>query len=72
MLFFDSPPAQLFADAGVIAGMVDSTLFVVRENRASKADIQKVLETFKDHNLLGAVYNDSNSYMKKQNYYYYD
>ncbi len=71
-VIFDSPPAQLFADAGVIAGMVDSTLFVVRENRASKADIQKVLETFKDHNLLGAVYNDSNSYMKKPNYYYYD
>jgi len=71
-VIFDSSPAQLFADAGVIAGMVDSTLFVVRENRASKTDIQKVLGTFKDHNLLGTVYNDSNSYMKKQNYYYYD
>ena len=70
-VIFDTPPAQIFSDAIVLADMVDSTLFVVRENRASKADIQKVLETFKNHNLLGVVYNDSNTYLKKQNYYYY-
>ncbi len=71
-VIFDTPPAQIFSDAVVLADMVDSTLFVVRENRASKADIQKVLENFKKHNLLGVVYNDSNTYLKKQNYYYYD
>ena len=70
-VIFDTPPAQIFADAGVLAAMVDSILFVVRENKASKADIQKVLENFKKHNLLGVVYNDSNTYLKKQNYYYY-
>lgn len=70
-VIFDTPPALPFADAGVLASMVDSTLFVVREGKATKSDISKTLASFKKNNLLGVVYNDAHVFMKKQNYYYY-
>lgn len=70
-VIFDSPPALPFADAGVLADMVDSTLIVVREGRAAKEDVRRLLESFKEHHLLGAIYNDSKSFSKKQGYYYY-
>ena len=72
-VIFDTPPAHPFADAGVLAGFLDATLFVVREGKASKADVIKTLEEFKDHNLLGVVYNDAHVFLKNTNeYYYYD
>lgn len=70
-VIFDTPPARPFADAGVLAGIVDSTLFVVREGKADRDDVLKTLEEFKAHHLLGIVYNDAQTFMKKQNYYYY-
>lgn len=70
-VIFDSPPALPFADAGVLADMVDSTLIVVREGRAAKEDVRRLVENFKEHHLLGAVYNDTHSFSKKQGYYYY-
>lgn len=70
-VIFDTPPAGPFADAGVLASIVDSTLFVVREGKAGRSDVQKTLEEFKEHNLLGVVYNDAHMFMKKQDYYYY-
>jgi exopolysaccharide/PEP-CTERM locus tyrosine autokinase len=69
-VIFDTPPAQPFADAGVLAGLVDSTLFVVREGKASKDEVQRTLNEFKEHNLLGVVYNDAHMFLKKQDYYY--
>ena len=70
-VIFDTPPAHPFADAGVLAAIVDASLFVVREGRANKDDLLKTLEEFKEHNLLGVVYNDAKMFMKKQDYYYY-
>ena len=70
-VIFDTPPALPFADAGVLAGIVDATLFVVREGKATSEDIMKTLEEFKQHNLLGVVYNDAHTVLKKQSYYYY-
>lgn len=70
-VIFDTPPASPFADAGVLADMVDSTLFVVREGKASRHSLLKTLEEFKDNNLLGVVYNDAHTFIKKQDYYYY-
>ena len=70
-VIFDTPPAHPFADASVLAGFIDSTLFVVREGRANKEDLKKTLEDFKDHHFLGIVYNDAHMFMKKQDYYYY-
>lgn len=70
-VIFDTPPAMPFADAGVLADMVDCTLFVVREGRASKEDVRRTLEGFKDDNLLGVVFNDARSIGGKQGYYDY-
>ena len=69
-IIFDTPPAYPFADAGVLAAMVDSTLFVVREGRAKKDEMLKTIEEFKNHNLLGVIYNDAHTFIKKSNYYY--
>lgn len=70
-VIFDTPPAMPFADAGVLADMIDNTLFVVREGRAGKEDVRRTLEAFKDHNLLGVVFNDARSIGGKQGYYDY-
>lgn len=70
-VIFDTPPALPFADAGVLAGIVDATLFVVREGKAKEEDIIKMLEEYKHHNLLGVVYNDARVLMKNQSYYGY-
>jgi exopolysaccharide/PEP-CTERM locus tyrosine autokinase len=69
-VIFDTPPALPFADAGVLAGIVDSTLFVVREGKAKLEDIVETLEEFKRHHLLGVVYNDAHSFVNRQSYYY--
>ena len=70
-VIFDSPPALPFADAKVLAGLIDATLFVVREGKANRNDIEKVISEFKEHNLLGVIYNDAHRFIKKQSYYYY-
>ena len=69
-VIFDTPPALPFADAGVLAGIVDTTLFVVREGKAKLEDIVETLEEFKRRHLLGVVYNDAYSFVNRQNYYY--
>lgn len=70
-VIFDTPPAHPFADASVLSAIVDACLFVVREGRAKKEDLLKTLEEFKNHNLLGVVYNDAALFMNKQDDYYY-
>ena len=70
-VIFDTPPALPFADAGVLAANMDATLFVVREGRAQREELLKALAEFKDHNLLGVIYNDARTFFKKHDYYYY-
>ena len=69
-VIFDTPPALPFADAGVLAGIVDTTLFVVREGKAKLEDIVETLEELKRHHLLGVIYNDAHSFVNRQSYYY--
>ena len=70
-VIFDTPPALPFADAGVLAGIVDACLFVVREGQAKIEDVTKMIEAFKEYNLLGVVYNDAHDFLKQQSYNYY-
>jgi protein-tyrosine kinase len=70
-VIFDTPPALPFADAGVLAGIVDAILFVVREGKANSEDVVKTLKDLEKHNLLGVVYNDSHMFLKSQSYDYY-
>ena len=69
-VIFDTPPAFPFADAGVLSGIVDATLFVVREGKAKLEDVVETLEELKRHRLLGVVYNDAHSFVNRQSYYY--
>jgi receptor protein-tyrosine kinase/non-specific protein-tyrosine kinase len=70
-VIFDTPPALLFADAQVLAGMVDSLLFVVREGKAKSAQVTEALSGFQDTKLLGVVYNDAAQLQRSQRYHYY-
>jgi len=67
---FDSPPALNFADAQVLANIVDGTIFVARERVVKEGQLRKTLDSFKDKNLLGVVFNDS-SLPILESYYYY-
>lgn len=69
-VIFDTPPALPFADASVLAGIVDATLFVVREGKAKAEDLAETVAEFKEHGLLGIVYNDAHSFLRRQDYYY--
>ena len=70
-VIFDTPPALPFADAAVLAGIVDTTLFVVREGKAKAEDLAETIAEFKEYGLLGVVYNDAHSFLRRQDYYYY-
>lgn len=70
-VIFDSPPAMPFADAGILATFIDAVLFVVREGRADRVDVEKTLKELKADTFLGVVYNDARSFIKKPNYCYY-
>lgn len=59
-VIFDSPPVLSFADAQVLANIVDGTIFVVREGVANEKQIKKALDSFHNNNLLGVVFNDAN------------
>ncbi len=69
-VIFDSPPALSFADAQVLAGIVDGTIFVVREGTVSGKQLNKTLDLFNDKNLLGVVFNDV-SFPDSEMYCYY-
>ncbi len=58
-VIFDSPPALSFADAQVLANIVDGTIFVVREGVVNGKQLQKTLDYFNNNNLLGVVFNDA-------------
>jgi exopolysaccharide/PEP-CTERM locus tyrosine autokinase len=70
-VIFDTPPAMPFADAGILAGFIDAVLFVVREGKAEREDVEKTLKELKTGNFLGVVYNDARSFIKKPSCYYY-
>lgn len=70
-VIFDTPPSLLFADAQVLAKIVDSLLFVVREGVAKPSQIKEALAGFQGANLLGVVYNDAAQTGKKNRYHYY-
>ncbi len=70
-VIFDTPPILPFADAQVLAPVVDGTIFVVREGKAKLKDVKEAIHSLHDTNIFGLVYNDARIYTKKPNYYYY-
>lgn len=70
-VIFDTPPALPFADASILAEMVDAVLFVVREGKVELDDVKKILKEFDSKDFLGVIYNDTKSFVKKPSCYYY-
>jgi len=71
-VIFDTPPILPFADAQVLAPVVDGTIFVVREGKAKSSDVREALRSLREYNILGVVYNDVHAHAKKKHYYYYE
>ena len=57
-IVIDTPPVLLFAETGLISSMADGTVFVVKEGLASLQNITEAIDSLKDSNVLGIVYND--------------
>jgi polysaccharide biosynthesis transport protein len=55
----DSPPALLFSDAGILAGICTGTILVVRAQKTSRGMVQRMLREFNKPNIrvLGLVLN---------------
>ncbi|MBE0598696.1 MAG: polysaccharide biosynthesis tyrosine autokinase [Desulfuromonadales bacterium] len=69
-VLIDTPPVLPFADAQVLSGLVDAVLFVVREGGPKPEEVQEALASLKGARLLGAVYNDAESFGQRGRYYY--
>jgi len=70
-VIFDTPPILPFADAQVLAPIVDGCILVVRERKAKIKDVKEAINSLHDTNIFGVVYNDACFYTRKPNYYYY-
>jgi Mrp family chromosome partitioning ATPase len=46
------------AESGILAGLVDRIILVVREGLAQQVEIQKTIDSIGKDKILGIVYND--------------
>ena len=58
-VIFDSPPVLPFADARVMAALLDGTIFVTRENHSRLNQIKEGLATLLDSHVLGVLCTDT-------------
>lgn len=69
-VIFDAPPAMSFADAQILADIVDGTIFVVREGVVNENQFKKTIDCFSGEKLVGAVFNDVSSKIQNRYCYY--
>lgn len=71
-IIIDTPPVLPFAETISIASMADGAIFVVKEGAASVQNINDALDTLKDNNVFGIVYNSvsADNLYGHYNYYY--
>jgi len=71
-VFFDTPSAVVFADAAVIASMVDGVIIIVRANQSPRGNELQVKEMLNkaNPNILGVVLNDVDPQMVDSYYYH--
>jgi exopolysaccharide/PEP-CTERM locus tyrosine autokinase len=76
IIIFDSPPVMVAAETGVLAGLVDAIILVVREGVAQQSEIQKTIDTLGKDKILGMVYNSQAgnifNRLYSKNYGYYE
>ncbi len=70
-VIFDTTPLLPFAEASLLASLVDGVLMVVRERQTRTSHLEEALELLKAHKLLGIVYNDADMSQKMSHYKYY-
>lgn len=58
-VIFDSPPVLPFADARVLAALMDGTIFVTREKHSRINQVKEGLATLLDSQVLGVLCNDT-------------
>ncbi len=58
IILFDSPPMLIAAEASLLASQVDTVILVVRQGKAGKEQVQKLIETIGPSKILGVVFND--------------
>lgn len=74
-IIFDTPPMLAAAESRVLAKKVDGVVLVVRQGKARKHQIQRIIETIPKDRILGVVFNDykvnyiEKSYMSGYGYY---
>ncbi|MDO7806074.1 CpsD/CapB family tyrosine-protein kinase [Lactiplantibacillus pentosus] len=73
LVIVDAPPVLPVTDARILAGQVDGTMLVVRQNGVEKVGVRQAVEALrKAHTqLLGAVLNDVDSKTHGYGYGYY-
>lgn len=78
IIILDTPPVMVAAETGILAGLVDAVVLVVREGTSKKSEIQKTIDAIGKEKILGIVYNDQKAnifektYSNKYNYYQHD
>jgi len=70
-VIIDAPPLGIFTDAAVLINHADGALLVVRANHTNYKDIERVLETLPRQRIIGAVLNQSEDTLIRENYYDY-
>jgi capsular exopolysaccharide synthesis family protein len=70
-VIIDAPPLGIFTDASVLINHADGALLVVRANHTNYKDIERVLETLPRQKIIGAVLNQSEDTLAREDYYDY-
>ncbi len=70
-IIVDAPPVLPVSDAGVLAGMCDGVIFVIRAGATAFELAQTACQEFRENNLLGAVLNGADEEAMYGAYSYY-
>jgi protein-tyrosine kinase len=69
-VIIDTTPVLPFAEASILGSMVDGILFVVRERQTRGDHLKEALAMLKSDNILGLVYNDTDTTQNLNHYRY--
>lgn len=58
IIIFDSPPMLAAAESRVLAKQVDGVILVVRQGKAGRDHIRRVIDTVESDRMIGIVFND--------------
>ena len=77
VIFIDTPPVNIFNDAGIISPLIDGSVFVIKARKTLAKDIFKAKQILRKtkSNIIGLVINNldsDNSYSKYYEYYQKD